>query len=326
MMADDSGAGAPSEPTTPTAGAPEAPVSVSGQETAAPAAGGTLLGGAPADPAAQPPVAAPADWPEDWRTKVAGEDAKELARLQRMGSPADVWKAYRALEAKLSEKGGKPTLGPPEGATPEQVAAWRKEAGLPEAPEGYVPDLGDGLVIGEADKPLVDGFKAAALDANMTPAQFNKALNWYYAQQDQIAQQQQAADVAFKTQAEEQLRQEWGGEFLVNKNGAEGILAQFFPAEVTQELLNARTPSGHQVGTIPGFIKALALLSREINPALPHIPNGSGNPMKATEDRIAEINRMIAANDPAYWTNEKVQAEYRDLLSAQQKMQARSAA
>lgn len=107
--------------TTATTPAPDGAASVSGTTDAvapapaadaAPAASGTLLTSEPADK----PVIAPADWPEDWRSKVAGEDAKELARLQRMGSPADVWKAYRALEAKISsgqlKQGLKPDATP----------------------------------------------------------------------------------------------------------------------------------------------------------------------------------------------------------------------
>src|SRR5688572_23894721 len=113
---------------------------------------GTLVGGAAAAENAQ--AIAPADWPADWRQKLAGEDKKTLERLGRMASPADLLKSYRALEQKISA--GELKKGLPENATPEQVAEWRREQGLPEKPEGYLENLSlpDGVVLGEADKPM----------------------------------------------------------------------------------------------------------------------------------------------------------------------------
>lgn len=321
MMADDTGAAAPDTTTTDQidTGAPEAPVSIS--EAAAPAEKpATVLG----SDATDKPVAAPADWPEDWRTKVAGQDAKELARLQRMGSPADVWKAYRALEAKVSAGQAKPEPLP-DNATPEQIAAWRKEQGLPESPAAFVPELGNGLVLGEADKPLLEGFKDVAFKANMTPTQFNEALNWYYSQMDTMRAQQEDADVLYHKEAEDTLRQEWGGEYRMHLNSINNLTA-LAPEGVAERLLAGRTADGKRIGDDPGIIKWLAAVSREFNPAMPHIPAGSGNPIKATSDRIGEIEAMMTKNPREYWQNEAVQSELRDLYAAREKLNGRNAA
>lgn len=325
MMADETGAGAPEDRTTTTteAGAPEAPVSVSGQQQASgtPSAdAGTLLGGGGAADAERP-AAAPADWPEDWRTRLAGDDKGLLNKLGRYASPLDFAKAYRNLETKVTSGQLKTTL--PDNATPEEVAAWRKEAGLPDSPEGYVPELGQGLVLGDADKPLVDGFKQAALDANMTPTQFNKALNWYFAETEKVRQQTEEADAGYKSQAEDVLRQEWGAEYRPNINAINNIL-EMAPDGTGERLLAGRTADGKRIGDDPGIIKWLAALAREFNPAMPHIPAGSGNPMKATGDRIAEIEAKMGT--PEYWQNSRLQEEYRDLVEAREKYQSRSSA
>lgn len=298
-----------------TAAAPDGAVSNSPDTTAN---SGTILGSAPQDK----PIVAPADWPEDWRAKVAGEDAKELSRLQRMGSPADLWKSYRALEAKLQEKSTR--FGPPENATPEQMAAWRKEQGLPDSPDAYTPELPNGMVLGEADKPLIEGFKEIAHKANMSPAQFNEALKWYYGEVDNFQAKQQDTDREFRTQSEDKLRAEFGPEYRPNLNAVNNMLSMYF-GDTANEILSARGPDNRMLGDNPAFIKSMALLARELNPAMPHIPNGSGNPMQATSNRIAEIEKMMRVDPASYWKDEKVQSEYRDLLSAKEKLGSRAA-
>ena len=76
------------------------------------------------DPAATPPVQ---DWSDDWRSKMAGGDAKEAKRLERFASPKEVFKSYRAFETRLSSGELKSAL--PKDAKPEQLTAWRAENG-----------------------------------------------------------------------------------------------------------------------------------------------------------------------------------------------------
>lgn len=279
---------------------------------------GTILGGAPVE---DKPVAVQATWPDDWRAKVAGEDAKELARLQRMNSPADLWKSYRALEQKLQEKSTR--FGPPDNATPEQMAAWKKEAGLPDSVDGYTPELPNGMVLGEADKPLVEGFKEIAHKAHMTPAQFNEALGWYYREVDAFQTKQQDADREFRTQSEDNLRAEFGPEYRANLNGVNNMLTMYF-GDTAAEILSARGPDNRMLGDKPEFIKSMALLTRELNPAMPHIPAGS-NPVQATSNRIAEIEKTMRSDPARYWKDEGMQSEYRDLLDAKDRLAGKAA-
>lgn len=319
-MVDNSGAPDPttSEEIVDT-GAPAAPEVVSGDTKPAAAATGTLVGSDPVDKA----VTAPADWPTDWREKIAGTDAKELARLQRLGSsPADVYKAYRALEAKLSS-GQVKAAKPAEGATPEEMVAWRKDNGIPDSPDGYVPELGNGVVLGEADKPLLDGFKATALNANMTPAQFNETLKWYYSELDNFRAQQEATDATYHGEAEDTLRKEWGNDYRPNINAINNITA-LAPEGVAERLLAGRTADGRKIGDDPGIIKWLAAIAKEFSPAAAYIPVGTTAPGKAIGDRLAEIKSMMGTE--AYWKNPAIQEEFRQLTEAQEKYSGRSAA
>lgn len=303
-------------------------VVVSGTETApqavapageAPQPAGTLATAEPTDKVA----VAPADWPDDWRAKVAGEDAKELARLQRMGSPADVWKAYRALEAKISS--GQLKAAPKPDATPEELAAWRKDNGLPDSPDGYKPELPNGMVPGEAEMPLIGGFQKTAHELGMTPEQFNKTLSWYFAEQDAAKAAAYEADKAFRTEAEEALRAEWGPAYRAEVKGIANFMEANAPSGLADVLFNARTADGKLIGDHPEMLRWLNSLARTVNPLATLVPAGTADPMKAGEARIAEIEQMMRTDAQAYWKNPAVQTEYGKLLEARQAMRERAA-
>lgn len=267
------------------------------------------------------PVAAPADWPDDWRVKLAGEDKAYLKTLERYDSPAALAKAHRELQVKMSSGQLKAALKAD--ASDEEKATWRKENGLPEKAEAYEPKLPGGVVLGEADAPLLKGFQETAFKAGMTPGQFNEALTWYFGEQDAIQAKQFEEDKGFKSQAEDELRKEWGSSYRAEVAGIRNFLA-LAPEGVADRLFGGRTADGKLIGDDPHVLKWLASLSREVNPMASLVPAGSADPMKAGEGRIKEIEGMM--NSEAYWKDSSVQEEYRALIEARDKTQRRSAA
>jgi hypothetical protein len=261
---------------------------------------------------------------------MAGGDAKELARLQRFADEGAYHKSYRALEAKLSSGEFKRAL--PDNATAEEVAAWRTENGVPDKPEGYLEKLAlpDGLVLGEADKPVAESFAKRALEKNWTPQQFNDAVGWYYENLEAQQTAQAEADAAFKQTSDDALRTEWqGADYRANLNAIQNMFAGW-PKGLAEQLLTARTADGQILGNTPEFVKQMAQLSRELNPAAALIPAGGADPAKGVADRIKELKGWMGAKKGTpehakYWKDEKVQAEYRDLISAQERMKARAA-
>lgn len=288
-----------------------------------PAPAGTIAEGAPPPVGDQPaaPAAPPSTtWPDDWRTRLAGGDEKMAQRLGRFSDPAAMWTSYRALEQKLSERDVKKEL--PKGATPEQVAAWRKDNGIPEAPDGYKPDLPDGVVLGEADKPLVDSFAKYAHESNMPPAHFNAALKWYYSTLDAQKAASDEADVTFRSTSEEALRADWGGNFGPNRNAIQNMIAGW-PQEARNKLLNGRTADGRKIGDDPDVLRLLAAQALELNPAATVIPSG-GDQAKSIEDEINEIKKIRQTDERKYWSKE-IQERERTLIDAQLKLKSRAA-
>jgi len=296
---------------------------------------------APAEPAATPPAAPvtpptitadPVDppkapvqptWPDDWRAKIAGDDKKELARLERFASPSELHRSYRALEQKLSSGEVKQAL--PKDATPEQLTEYRKSNGIPETFDKYDTSLPNGLVIGEQDKPIVDEFLKEMHAANATPDVTKAALASYYKIVESQTAQRQTEDAQYKEQSQDALRGEWGQDFRRNINLVNNLL-ETAPEGVKDRLLAARLADGKLLGDDPATLKFLVSMAREINPAAAVVP-GANNAPAAISEELANLNRQMGDPRSDYWSKDKgsqLQARYRELVTAQQKLAKRA--
>jgi hypothetical protein len=140
-------------------------------------------------------------FPETWREDLAGSDKAFRRTLDRFESPAALAKAYKELTARLSSGDLRATRPPPDNATPEQIAIWRAEQGLPQNAAAYVDglQLGDGTVMGKAETALLASFADQAMKGRWTADQYNQAVGWYFDLQDKLAAQRDHADASFKT-------------------------------------------------------------------------------------------------------------------------------
>lgn len=314
-MSDDLGAG---ETGLETGGAP-AEGSAPSDSGAAPAAQasntGTIAGGNISDA----PAAVPADWPEDWRVKLAGEDKSYLKTLDRFNSPADLAKAYRDAQQRLSSGQLRAVL--PDNPTAEELAAWRQQNGVPEAPDKYDVQLGDGFVWGDADKPLLDDFTKYAHDSNMPADQVKKVLGWYARLQEQNLAKMEEADERFHQESEDRLRAEWGAEFRANTNAIGNALDAHAQTEVKEAFLQARLPNGRRLADDPGVLRMLASLAREANPTHTVAPSTGFGSM---EDELSILQKKVGTKE--YWSDPKMQARYLELLEAKQRSESRGRA
>lgn len=263
------------------------------------------------------------DWASDWREKMAGGDEKELKRLARFQSPVDVYKSNRELEKKMSAGPAKLTAD----ATPEQIAEYRKANGIPEKADGYLAALPKGLVIGDADKPIVEAFINRAHGKNAPPEVVADAIDWYYGEQERIATEQAAADKEFSLKSSDALREEWGAEFRGNINSITAFLDAAPAADdgtpLKDLMMNARLGDGTRLGDNPVALKWLARLAADANPAGFVSPSSGSSQIEGVTDEIAKIEGLMRTNRTAYNKDEKMQARYRQLLDAKEKLASR---
>jgi hypothetical protein len=258
------------------------------------------------------PIATPVDWPDDWRDKIAGDDASALKRLGRFKAPGDIFKSFLAAEAKI--KSGKDPIPAPDGEKdPEALKEWRADNGIPDDPSGYELSEDVQKLLTDDDKPVLQNFTEFAHGKNLPPAFVEAGAAWYVAEQERVFTARAEADKEQAQDAQDELRQEYGQEFRANTT-----MAKRFAEEITPGVnwFEARLDDGRKLGNIPDFVRALAKLgSQEYG----DVAFAGGEAAKATADRKAEIEKIMREDMKAYDNDPAIKKEYFDILQAEEK-------
>lgn len=291
---------------------------------------------AKADEALQPKPALGEKWREEIAEHYAAGDKKaytrELKRLERITDPKALYGMWRELEGKWTS--GDLVKKPGKDATPEEIAQYHKQIGAPEKPEDYFDqlELENGVVIGDADKPLVEDVAKAMHEVGTTPEQMNRLLNWYYGNLEDQAAAMDDADDTFRRESESALKEEFGAAY---KRKINAIPALFNTApggsdaknenSLYARLIGGRTADGKVIGDDPDMLRFLAFLSHEINPAAAVVEDGDMTG-KSIDAELKEIAQFRRDNKRDYFKDEAIQARERELIEAKQKIEQRERA
>lgn len=311
-------------PATPPAAPPATP-------PATPPAAAAPPGDPPAAPPATPPAAAAPKtpdnlpvWRDDWRVAMAKGDDKELKLLGRYASPEAVYDAYRAARLKID--GGQIKTPLPENATPEQLAEYRKENGIPETADKYDLTLGNGLVVGEADKPLADSFLKAAHANNWNNTQVKQGLEWYYGQQDAQRLAQEERDATDKNDGQIKVGEEWKGQSKGNLKLISDFMKEA-PGDVADNILAARLPNGKLLGNDFSALSWILDQARFKNPVPSSIGGTSEAQVKTAQTRLGDLVKLSGDRTSEYWKGPKaaaMQEEHLQLIDGLEQLKARS--
>lgn len=258
------------------------------------------------------PVVTPATYPEDWRQQMAGEDDKLAKQLERFDSPAALAKSYKELQRRVSS--GEFKRSKPEGE--EDLAAWRDEVGIPAEPSGYdLNDLGNGLVVGEADQPLIDKVLTAMHGVDSTQDQVKAIVAAYYEAQEGALADEAEQDRMDAEGAVDALRAEWGPEYRGNMNQLKGFL-DAAPGDVGTLVTGARLGDGKALLNSPDAMQWLLGVAKQLNPMGSVVP-AAGDAGKTVADELKEIGRVQEEEPKKYWADKDMQARERELLAWQ---------
>lgn len=247
---------------------------------------------------------------KDWRKEIAGDDDKFLSNLQRFENPVAFGNSFR--EAQQTIRSGQLQKPLAEGATEEDIKAYREANGIPLEPAGYLQNLPEGLVIGEDDKEILGDFMGVLHSKNVAPDVAHEIIGWY----NQFAENEQAAlaemDEQQLQETTDQLRQDWGSDYRANINLVNGLLSSTFGEEAAKQLINGRFGDGRAFMNDPAVLQGLAALARKVNPVA-QLTGNQGDPTMALNDEISQLEKYMRENRTAYNSDEKAQARLREL-------------
>lgn len=257
-------------------------------------------------------------WPDAWRDELSAGDEKARARLERFQSPADIFKSYRALEQRMTSGELKPNTPYPDKGTADEQTAWRKDQGIPEAPDKYDLKLPEGMVIGENDKPGVDEFLKKAHAAHMRPEHASAAVAAYMEMREQGIKKTAEHKAELTKSTEDALRGEWGQDYRKNEGLIDGLLAETMASEdLRNDIAEARKLN-------PDFAKWVLGVALQLNPMGTVLPGSGGTQMQSIQDDLATLDKMQVENPTEFW-KEANQQKQRDLLAARDRLEKRAA-
>lgn len=260
------------------------------------------------------------DWPEDWLDKLAGADEKIKNQLGRYASPKAVADALIAAQKKISSY--KPQVELPKDPKPEDIIAYRKAYGIPEKASDYDIKLENGVVIGEADKVLVDKFLERAHARHAKPAEVKAALQDHF-ENLQIQNEEITARMAEQRKvAEDELRAEWGGDFRKNANIINNFLQNKFGGEVVPALMGAVLGDGTVLQDNPKVLRALLSMANELDP-IATLGGSSNATAQSIDSELKELNHLIATDPDKYWNDQRKVDRYQELKSIKEKLSNR---
>lgn len=293
------------------------------------------------DPAPEPKREPTPAWMEDWRKAAAEHIAagdrkafeRELKRAGRFTDPTSVYAAFRELESKF-DRGGLTKI-PGADATEEEKTAFRKAMGYPEKPDEFISNLklANNAVLGDMDKPVAERFAGALHKANSPQEAMNLLADQYLVIQEEQMAALDEQDDSHKTEFEAVLKDEFGPSTKRIKNAIESLFATApggLDANNPDSLYNrlfkgGRTADGRLILNDPDTFRWLASIAREVKPLSAVTEDGieSG---KAVQAELDDIKKVMREDRRRYDKDEAMQARYRELVSAQQRDRARSAA
>jgi len=246
----------------------------------------------------------------DWRAAIAEPGLRRVA--EKFTSPAEVVKSYAALQSRLGRSVVKP--GPDAGV--EELAAYRRQLGVPESAEGYdvqLPeDLPPALASDAAGEALQRDFLKAMHEAGASNDVVQKALDWYYGNAAQGLAQQEKSAAERRAEAEASLRHEWGGDHERNLTFARRAV-QSFGDSAFVDFLESQQAEGVKLGDHPAFVRAFAAIGRSMGEDVPLSGAGEngGGRLQARIDAV----HALQDSDPQRYASRAVQSELQSLYA-----------
>ena len=266
---------------------------------------------------AQPttPVATPAAQPtSSWKDSIS-EDFRNDPSIEKFTEIDALAKSYiNATKMIGQDKIVIPTKNSGQEAWDEAYA----KLGRPESPEKYTFDVKSDVV--NMDEGAIKSFAEQSHKLGLNNKQAEGILDFYKNNMEGTAQQAKIDTETAQSQAEQELRQEWGRDFDGKVKQA-GALAK---ANINPEVLDMTLSNGTRLGDHPEIIKGFAKIANMMSED--KIVSTESENVNTVADIETEISAITNDTDGPYWNKQHpdhdkvVQQVYtlREMLNADQ--------
>ena len=266
---------------------------------------------------AQPttPVATPAAQPtSSWKDSIS-EDFRNDPSIEKFTEIDALAKSYiNATKMIGQDKIIIPTKNSGQEAWDEAYA----KLGRPESPEKYTFDVKSDVV--NMDEAAIKSFAEQSHKLGLNNKQAEGILDFYKNNMEGTAQQAKIDTETAQSQAEQELRQEWGRDFDGKVKQA-GALAK---ANINPEVLDMTLSNGTRLGDHPEIIKGFAKIANMMSED--KIVATESENVNTVADIETEISAITNDTDGPYWNKQHpdhdkvVQQVYtlREMLNADQ--------
>ena len=261
------------------------------------------------------PVATPAAQPtSSWKDSIS-EDFRNDPSIEKFTEIDALAKSYiNATKMIGQDKIVIPTKNSGQEAWDE---AYTK-LGRPESPEKYTFDVKSDVV--NMDESAIKSFAEQSHKLGLNNKQAEGILDFYKNNMEGTAQQAKIDTETAQSQAEQELRQEWGRDFEGKVKQA-GALAK---ANINPEVLDMTLSNGTRLGDHPEIIKGFAKIAGMMSED--KIVSTESENVNTVADIETEISAITNDTDGPYWNKQHpdhdkaVQQVYtlREMLNADQ--------
>jgi hypothetical protein len=240
-----------------------------------------------------------AGFPDNWRDRmlvgVEDKDGTLAKALKDAASPAELPKALMERDSKIKamdERLKKAVVIPGEGASKEDIQAFRKALGVPEKAEEYKffrpdavkPDTPEA----EESKRLEAEFAPIMLQAGINQGQVDEIVKGFYTVQNKQQAARDANAVAVAKKTESDLKAEMGKDYEPNLEMALRAM-NYYMKDETANFLDLQLADGTRLGDNANITRGLVRMGREWSNGVEMI---DGKPTTGI-DVQGEYNKMM---------------------------------
>jgi hypothetical protein len=223
----------------------------------------------------------------------------DIDRYHREGLSDELLRLRKEAEGgDEGESGQPPRFAPPADASPEEVASWREQHGIPTEASGYSLVEVDGHTWGEQDRATLDSFNQAAHAANLPAEQHSALLRWYAENSARVVENDRADFASLKETLVADLGE---AGYRTAAQGLKNYLGGL--GDLGKQLAGARMADGRLALNDPSMVHLLLQRAASARPELQR------------EGRKAEIEQTMARSVDEYRAK-GMDREYREILQA----------